>query len=391
MITDSFTYIAVLIFAAAVLVCLPRLIKGNAAQKFFSFAPPVVLIYLGLMALCTLGAWDLPATSAAYSSLKNPLLYAMLFIMLLRCDLRKILRLGPKMLLGFLAATVSISLGFVVSFAIMRGALGDGAWKSLGALCGSWMGGGGNMLAIQAALDIDESAMAYALVMDSICGTLYIMFLLWAIGFSGKFNRWTGADTSAIDAVGAALGQESASDTRQLSWQNILLLTGAGLLVSAVCTELGGMVGGALPFFDKATWTVLIITVLGVLLAMTPFGKLHGTEEVSNVLLYIVIALIASRADLRGIGNAPAWLAAGLLILAIHAGIMLLLAKLFRLDIFTCAVASLANIGGTATAPVLAGTYSSALVPVGIIMALLGYVVGTGGGLLTAQLMSMLA
>lgn len=214
MITDSFAYIAVLIFAAAVLVYLPRLLKGNAAQKFFSFAPPVVLIYLGLMALCTFGAWDLPATAAAYSSLKNPLLYAMLFIMLLRCDLRKILRLGPKMLLGFFAATVSISLGFVISFAIMRGALGEEAWRSLGALCGSWMGGGGNMLAIQAALDIDESAMAYALVMDSICGTLYIMFLLWAIGFSDKFNRWTKADTSSIDAVGAALERETASDTR---------------------------------------------------------------------------------------------------------------------------------------------------------------------------------
>lgn len=391
MIKDSFTYIAVLIFAAAVLVYLPRLIKGNAARKFFSFAPPVVLIYLGLMALCTLGAWDLQATSAAYSSLKNPLLYAMLFIMLLRCDLRKILRLGPKMLLGFLAATVSISLGFMVSFAIMRGVLGEGAWKSLGALCGSWMGGGGNMLAIQAALDIDESAMAYALVMDSICGTLYIMFLLWAIGFSDKFDRWTKADTTAIHAVGASLEQEYAADSRPLAWQNILLLTGSGLLVSAVCTKLGGAVGDMLPFFDRATWTVLIVTVLGILLAMTPFGKLRGTEEVSNVLLYVVIALIASRADLRGIGNAPAWLAAGLLILVIHAGIMLLLAKLFRLDIFTCAVASLANIGGTATAPILAGTYSSALVPVGIIMALLGYVVGTGGGLLTAQIMSMLA
>lgn len=391
MITDSFAYIAVLIFAAAVLVYLPRLLKGNAAQKFFSFAPPVVLIYLGLMALCTLGAWDLPATASAYSSLKNPLLYAMLFIMLLRCDLRKILRLGPKMLLGFFAATVSISLGFVISFAIMRGALGEEAWRSLGALCGSWMGGGGNMLAIQAALDIDESAMAYALVMDSICGTLYIMLMLWAIGFSDKFNRWTRADTSSIDAVGAALERETASDTRPLSWQNILLLTGSGLLVSAVCTKLGGVVGGFLTFFDKSTWTVLIITVLGILLAMTPFGKLRGTEEISNVLLYIVIALIASRADLRGIGNAPSWLAAGLMILVIHAGIMLLLAKLFRLDIFTCAVASLANIGGTATAPVLAGTYSSALVPVGIIMALLGYVVGTGGGLLTAQLMSLLA
>ena len=391
MIKDGFLYLAALIFAAAVLVNLPKIFKGKKAQVFFYFAPPIVLIYLGLMLLCTMKVWDLSATSAVYKSVKNPILYAMLFIMLLRCDLKKIIKLGPKMLIGFFAATLSIGLGFFVSYAIFHQLLGAGSWKALGALCGSWMGGGGNMLAIQAALDIGESAMAYALVMDSICGTLYIMFLLWAIGFSDKFDRWTKADTTAIHAVGASLEQEYADDSRPLTWQNILMLTGSGLLVSAVCTKLGGAVGDMLPFFDRATWTVLIVTVLGILLAMTPFGKLRGTEEVSNVLLYVVIALIASRADLRGIGNAPAWLAAGLLILVIHVGIMLLLAKLFRLDIFTCAVASLANIGGTATAPILAGTYSSALVPVGIIMALLGYVVGTGGGLLTAQIMSMLA
>ena len=135
----------------------------------------------------------------------------------------------------------------------------------------------------------------------------------------------------------------------------------------------------------------MLITVLGVVLAMTPLGRLKGMEEISNVLLYIVIALIASRADLSAMGNAPAWLLAGVIILAVHVGIMVILAKLLRLDIFTCAVASLANIGGTATAPVLAGTYSSALVPVGVIMALLGYVVGSGGGVLVGQIMSAMA
>lgn len=390
MINDGFTYIAALVFIAAILINLPKIFRGKAAQKFFSFAPPIVLIYLGLMTLCTVRLWDLQATAEAYSALKNPLLYAMLFLMLLRCDLRKILRLGPKMLIGFFAATISISLGFVVAYAIMRGALGEGAWRSLGALCGSWMGGGGNMMAIQAALDIDESEMAYALVMDSICATLYVMFLLWAIGFSEKFNRWTKADTRVIDAVGASLEEEAKSDTKPITWQNIAILVGSGLLASAVCIKLGAIIGEAVPFFDKATWTVLLITLLGVLLAMTPFGRIKGTEEISNVLLYIVVALIASRADLSAMGNAPAWLLTGFIILAIHAAVMVILAKLLKLDIFTCAVASLANIGGTATAPVLAGTYSSALVPVGIIMALLGYVVGTGGGLLTAQLMSLL-
>ena len=106
-------------------------------------------------------------------------------------------------------------------------------------------------------------------------------------------------------------------------------------------------------------------------------------------MLYIVIALIASRADLGAVGNAHIWLLAGFVILLIHVTIMVILAKLLKLDIFTCCVASLANIGGTATAPVLAGAYSNALVPVGIMMALLGYVVGTGGGLLVANLMSI--
>lgn len=388
MIKDGFMYIAALVFIAAVLIYLPKLFKGKKAETFFKFAPPIVLIYLGLMLLCTVKLWDLEATAGAYGALKNPLLYAMLFIMLLRCDLRKIIKLGPKMLIGFFSATISIALGFVIAYAIMHRALGEGAWQSLGALCGSWMGGGGNMLAIQAALHVDEGSMAYALVMDSICGVLYVMFLLWVIGFHERFNRWTKADTRLIDEVGASLEAEARANTKPLLWQNIAILLGAGLIVSAICQKLGGMIAVHLSFFDKATWTVLIVTVLGVLLALTPFGKLKGTEEISNVLLYIVIALIASRADLTAMGNAPAWLFTGLIVLVIHVAIMLVLAKVLKLDIFTCAVASLANIGGTATAPVLAGTYSSALVPVGIIMALLGYVIGTGGGLIVAKLMS---
>lgn len=388
MIKDGFLYIAALIFIAALLCCLPRIFKGNVAKKVFKFAPPIVLIYLGLMVLCTFKLWDLGATSTAYSTLKNPLLYAMIFIMLLRCDLKQIIKLGPKMLIAFFSSTITIGIGFVASYAMFHSLLGEGAWKALGALCGSWMGGGGNMLAIQAALNVDESTMAYALVMDSICATLYVMFLLWIIGFSKQFNKWTKADTKLIDEVGAALEEEAKANTKPLLWQNIAILLGSGLLVSALSQKAGEFVGLYWTFFDKATWTVFIVTILGVIFAMTPFGKLKGTEEVSNVLLYVVIALIASRADLSSIGNAPIWLLTGIMILVIHMVLMLILAKIFKMDIFTCAVSSLANIGGTATAPVLAGAYSSALVPVGIIMALLGYVVGTGGGLLVANLMS---
>lgn len=390
MIKDGFTYLATLVFLAGVLVNLPKVFTGKKAQKVFQFLPPIAMIYLGLMLLCTAHVWDLKSTAATYSSVKNPILYAMLFLMLLRCDLKKIVKLGPKMLIGFFAATISIGLGFVVSFAVFKDGLGPDAWKSLGALCGSWMGGGGNMMAIEAALDITEESMAYALVLDTVCASVYVMFLLWAIGFADRFNRWTKADVRTIQEVGEALEAEVRANQKPLLWQNILVLLGAGFVVSALSSKAGVLINSVLPFFDKATWTVLVVSVAGILLALTPFGKLKGTEEVSNVMLYIIVALIASRADLRALGNAHVWLAAGFLILIIHVVILVILAKVLKLDLFTCAVASLANIGGTATAPVLAGAYSSALVPVGILMALLGYIVGTGGGLIVARLMSLL-
>lgn len=390
MIQDGFFYIAVLLFVTGVLVSLPMVIKGNIAQKFFSYAPPVVLIYLVLMLLCTLKLWNLEATSQAYGTLKNPVLYAMLFIMLLRCDLRKIFKLGSKMLIGFFSATFSIALGFIIAYTLMHSWLGEESWKALGALCGSWMGGTGNMLAIQSALNVPEDDMAYTLVMDSICATIYVVFLLWTIGFSKKFNKWTNSDTKVIDEIGRDLEAEALSDTKEVTWQNILIILGLGFLVSAISQYFGEYINKLLPFFDKSTWTVLAVTVFAVILALTPLGKIKGTEEISNVLLYIVIALIASRANLSNIGNAPVWLLAGILVLLIHVISMVIFAKIFKLDIFTCSVASLANIGGTATAPVLAGSYNSSLVPVGIVMALLGYIVGTGGGLLVANIMSII-
>ena len=246
------------------------------------------------------------------------------------------------------------------------------------------------MLAIQAALNVSEADMAYTLVLDSTCATFYIIFLLWAIGLHERFNRWVKADTRLIDEIGRSLEAEARENGKPVTYAGIMILLGSGLLVSVAAQKIGTMIYSALPFFDKATWSVLLVTALGVLLAMTPFGAIQGTDEISNVLLYTVIALIASRADLSGLGNTHLWLITGFLILVIHVIIMLVLAKILHLDLFTCAVASLANIGGTATAPILASAYSSALVPVGIIMALFGYVIGTGGGLLVAQLMSIL-
>lgn len=385
MITNGFTYVAVLIFIAALLVWLQKYTKS----KFFDWAPPIVLLYFITMILCTVGAWDMEATKPAYSALKNNILFAMVFLMLLRCDIRKILKLGPKMLLGFFSASVTIALGFIVTFFAMKGFLGSDAWMPLGALCGSWMGGSGNMIAVQAALDIGESEMAYALVIDSIDYSIWVMFLLWAINFAPKFNKWMKADTKALDEVSKRLEEDAKANNSPITFVNIIFLLGLSLVMSAVGQNFGAVLNELIPFLDKSTWTVLFITVAGMIGAVTPIGKMSGTTELSNVMLYSVVALLASRASFAELTDAPAWIIAGFMILAIHGILMVILAKVFKLDMFTCGVASLANIGGSASAPVLAGAYSGSLVPVGILMALMGYVIGTPGGILVANIMKL--
>lgn len=387
MITNGFTYIAVLIFIAAMLVWLQKYTKS----KFFEFVPPIVLLYLLTMILCTLGAWDMEATKPAYSALKNNLLYAMIFLMLLRCDIRKIIKLGPKMLGGFFAASISIAIGFIATYAILHTQLGSEAWKALGALCGSWMGGSGNMIAVQAAFDISEADMAYALVVDSIDYSIWVMFLLWAINLAPKFNKWVKADTRTLDEVSRKLEDDAKANDAPITFVNLIFLLGLGLLISAVGQNIGAVINGFAPFLDKATWTVLFITLAGLVCAVTPIGKMAGASELSNVLLYSVVALLASRASFLELTDAPIWIIAGFMILAIHGIIMVIIAKIFKLDMFTCGVASLANIGGSASAPILAGAYSGALVPVGVLMALMGYVIGTAGGIIVANIMSLFA
>ena len=387
MITNGFTYVAVLLLLAGILVTLEK----KTGWKFFKFIPAVVLLYLLSMVLCTLGVWDMEATKPAYSALKNSMTYAMIFTMLLRCDIRKIIKLGPKMLLGFFTASVTIMFSFVVGFVIMKGFIGPDAWMGLGALCGSWLGGSGNMVAVQTALDISEADMGYALVIDSIDYSLWVVFLLWAIQLAPKFNKWTKADTKRLDEVSSKLAEDAKLNTSTITFQSLILLIGTALVVSAVGQNVGNFLNRLMPFLDKATWTVLFITVMGLLGAVSPLGKVAGSAEISNLLLYTVIALLASRASLLELADAPAWILTGFIILGIHGVLLLLFSKLFKLDMFTAAVASLANIGGTASAPVLAGAYSGSLVPVGILMALLGYVIGTPCGILVANLMRMLA
>ncbi|WP_417450929.1 DUF819 domain-containing protein [Kordiimonas sp.] len=386
MITQGFSYLAVLLFVGGAI----RMLETNSKSRLFDYLPGVVLLYFIVMLMSTFGVWQQSdSVNATYGAVKGNLLPAMIFLMLLKGDLRKIIGLGPRMLLAFAVSAVSIGIGFVVTYAAFKAWLPADAWKAFAALSGSWMGGTGNMAAIQGALDVPDTAMGYTLLMDSVDYALWVIMLLALVPYAAAFNRWTKSDTSTIDRIGAKLEAEDGGTAKPIDFTALVFLIGAALAASALAQTAASLMP-ATSFFTATTWAVLIATVFGVIAAMTPMGRMAGSNEVANVMLYAIIGLIASRADFAGLAEAPLYVAAGLMVLSVHGLAMVGAAKLFRLDLFSCGIASLANIGGVASAPILAAAYSQVLIPIGVLMAMLGYIIGTGGGLLVGKILSLL-
>ncbi len=387
MITSGFTYLATLTFFSGCLM----FVASRSRSRILEYVPAIVLLYFGVMLLASAGLWERNEdTHAAYLRVRDNLVPAMIFLMLLKSDLRLIRKLGARMLLGFFAATVTIVVGFTVSFALFHEFLADDSWKTYAALSGSWIGGTANMAAVQAALEVPDSSMGYALLIDSIDYAIWVAILLALVPYAKIFNRWTKADDTELQHVGIRLDAPAADSGRPAGAADLTFLSGIALLASAAVQALAVLLPAG-EILTTNAWTVLVITLAGVAAASTPLGRMPGSQEIATLLLYLVIALIASRADFASLTQAPVYILSGMVILLVHAVLLTFIAKLFRLDLFTCGVASLANIGGVASAPILAASYSQSLIPVGVLMAMLGYIIGTGGGLLTGRILLFIA
>lgn len=386
MIENGFIYVAVLMMIGSAIVYTEK----KSQNKLFEYLPSIVILYFIIMLLSTFGLWQKSeSVTATYKFLKSNLLPAMIFLMLLSADMREIFKLGKKMLLTFFLASVSIAIGFIGTFALFHTYFEPNAWKPFAALSGSWMGGTANMVAIQGALNLPDSAMGYTLLIDSIDYAIWVMILLALVPFAKKFNLWSKADTSIIDEVGEKLALKEESK-KPINFASLFILLSVGLVVSALAQYVASFFPTT-SFLTTTTWVVIIATLSGILFAMTPLAKLSGSSVLANIMLYLIVALIASRANFTELTEAPLYIAAGFVIIAIHVSIMVLFAKLFKLDLFSLGVASLANIGGVASAPILASAYSKALIPIGVLMAMMGYIVGTFGGLMVGKALEMIA
>ena len=391
-ITNGFTYIAFLMFLAGGLLALEKYAKW----KIFNYVPPLVWIYVLNMVFCTMGLYASDECSAAYSGLKNNLLYAMIFVMLLRCDFRKLAKLGGRMVAIFLGCSVTLAVGFVIGYPIFKGTLGADTWAAVAALYASWVGGSANMAAMQDALPVDPGAYSCALALDTVCYSVWIALLLFVVKYSKKWDNAVKADTSKLAAVAEAANAEVAKEKQQAKAADWIWLIGLSLIVSAASQKIGllmntGLKSVGLSMFDKGTCTTVFVTVLGLICAMTPIGKLPAVEELSNILLYAVVSLLATQAPLNDLLSAPMWVVYGLFILAIHVVLMFLLSKVFHWDLCMVSTASVANIGGSASAPIIAVAYHESYAGIGVLMGVLGAAIGNFLGLGMGAILHMMA
>jgi len=385
MITTTFPYLTILIFIASMLVY----IESKTKAKLFKYLPAIVILYFTVMTLSTMEFWiKTDEINSAYKGFKSNLLPAMIFLMLLQSDIRKIFKLGKKILLTFFLASISISLGFILMFTLLHNFFEPQAWKAFGALSGSWMGGTGNMIAIQSALELHDSKMGYVLLIDSIDYAIWVMILLALVPFAQYFNQWTKADGSILETLGSTL--DTKKEQKEINFTSLFMMLGLSLAVSVIAQQIAPLLPTT-SFLTNTTWVVIFATLTGILFGMTPISKEASAQPLANIMLYLIVALIASRANFAELSQAPLYIVAGFIIITIHASIMILFAKLFRLDLFSLGVASLANIGGVASAPILAGAYNKALIPIGVLMAMMGYIVGTFMGLGVARILELIA
>ncbi len=375
MISSPLFYLLSLVFIATFF----TLLEKKTKLKFLDYLPPVVLIYALSMILAGNGVFEAnESINGAYTLAKTNLLPAMLFLMLLKIDFSHFLKLGKNLILAYVLTVLSLAVGFISVSILFH--FNHAMAVAFGALVGSWFGGTANMIAVGSALGVTQEAYGYILVVDSVNYTFWVMFLLFLVPFAPIFDKFVGASKREIGAL-------NMQDQPNKGGKKYLLLSLIAFTASLLTQEIAYHV----EFINATTLSVVLASSFGVLGSFTKLRSLNGSSEVASFMLYILIALIGSKAIFESFSAVGIYVFAGFMVLVIHAIFMVVSAKIFKLDLFSITVASLANIGGVASAPILAAAYNKTLVSGGVLMAVMGYLIGTFGGILIGNIMIGLA
>ena len=393
--TALFAFLAALLGLIFYLSTLPQL------KKFYEYLPPVIWAYFVPMFATTLGIT--PESSVTYTWMSRYLLPLSLFLLMITVDLPAILRLGKMALLMMLAGTAGIVIGGPVAFFLFGGLLPDDAWMGLASLSGSWIGGTANLVAIQQHAESTTLVEGIAavvdlgpiIVVDTVVGYGWMGVLIFLSVFQKRYDRWVGADMSFADDFKQRLLK---LDTvrRPVQIHDVAVIVGLGMIATVLSRWAGGAVAGLdlMPeVISGTTWAILIIVTVGLMLSFTPLKKLEhpGASRIGYFALYLLLTSIGARADLKAVLDAPLYLLTGAVWIAIHVGILFLVGKLLKAPMFFVATGSMANVGGAASAPIVAEVYLPGMAPVGLLMAVAGYILGIYAALGCAEILRWLS
>ena len=350
----------------------------EALDPLFKYLPPVIWAYFIPMLATTAGIT--PAESAVYDWMSTYLLPFALFLLMLTVDLKAIWNLGRLALLMMLAGTLGIVIGGPIAFGLFGGFFEDPvAWKGFAALSGSWIGGTANLLAMKESVGTPDSTLAPLLVVDVVAGYGWMGVLIALSAYQERFDRWVGADDGMMKRLNKTL-EEVQSDRRPSQLADFAIIVGIGLGAAVLARYLGGMAPelGNPTIISAGTWAVLIVVTVGLILSFTPLRNTEeaGASRIGYFALYFLLTSIGAKADLAAVLEVPLYLLAGLVWIAIHVIILLIAAKWLKAPLFFFATGSMANVGGAASAPIVAGVYHPAMAPVGLLMGVAGYILG---------------
>lgn len=375
-------------------------------KKFYTVIPVILLCYFLPSLLNTFGMVDAEA-SGIYFIASRYLLPACLVLLTLSVDLKEILKLGPKALVMFVTATIGVVAGgplaiFITSFInpdFVGGIGPDAVWRGMATIAGSWIGGGANQAAMYEIFEPSGALYSTSITVDVIVAELWMATLLLGIGRSKQIDRFFNADSSSIDSLRNKMEAYSLGIARLPTVADLMLILGVAFGVTGfahlIADWLAPYIGENLPYLKNLSldknffWIIVIATTLGVVLSFTRLRALEGAgaSKIGTVFIFILVASIGMKMDVTAIMDNPGYFLVGIIWMLFHVIILIIVAKLIKAPYFFLAVGSKANIGGAASAPVLAAAFHPGLAPVGVLLAVLGYALGTYGAYMCGLLM----
>ena len=366
--------------------------RKPALEKFFRLLPPVIWAYFVPMIATAIGVT--PVSSPVYGWITRYMLPLSLFLLMVTIDLPAILKLGRLAIIMMLVGTAGIVIGGPVAYAVFASFLPENAWQGLAALSGSWIGGTANMVAIQQSVGAPDALLGPIIVVDTVVGYGWMGILLFMTAFQKKFDRWTKAEDGVYQEALASLASAQ-PERHPITIADLLIICGLGFVAAVIGIKLGGILPavGDPSVISQTTWAVLVVVTAGIILSFTPLRNIEkaGASRIGYLALYILIASIGARADVGAILDAPMYMLTGVLWISIHVTLLMIAAKIFRAPLFFVATGSMANVGGAASAPVVASAFAPVLAPVGVLMGVAGYILGIYAALLCAWLLGQLS